>query len=292
MRLIGILHDLIDCLGSQGDYLLGWDEAQHWPNGAIAILEECGLIKETESAPAFVCRKCGEECECEVHYRTGSTGEPQAVIACDERDDMGVMHVPTKALRQWKVSERSLASWLAKTIGVVGMSKIDRGNGYIHIGRFKSVNQMIDIGLLLDDPLTLDIAGHDIPLCDLVTDQGGIPGINQETFGELAALPPKKRPRKRKPTKLRQGTSENSDSKRPALGSPEWRTATARKAANARHDKPGGSREKQEAIRTIWASGKYTTRDRCAEEECAALDMSFSAARKALRNTPDPKPST
>ena len=73
------------------------------------------------------------------------------------------------------------------------------------------------------------------------------------------------------------------------LGSPEWRSQNARKAANARHDRPGGSRDRQQQIRAIWATGKYTSRDRCAEEECAELGMSFSAARKALRNTPDPK---
>jgi len=62
----------------------------------------------------------------------------------------------------------------------------------------------------------------------------------------------------------------------------------ARNAANTRHSKVGGSREKAQQIRTIWASGKYSSRDLCAEQECAALGMSFSAARKALRNTPDP----
>ena len=62
----------------------------------------------------------------------------------------------------------------------------------------------------------------------------------------------------------------------------------AQNAADTRHDKPGGSRDKQKNIRTIWASGKYNSRDLCAEQECAALDMSFSAARKALRNTPNP----
>lgn len=66
------------------------------------------------------------------------------------------------------------------------------------------------------------------------------------------------------------------------------RKKKAIKAANALHDLPGGSRAKQENIRTIWASGKYTSRDICAEQECAALEMSFSAARKALRNTPKP----
>lgn len=59
-------------------------------------------------------------------------------------------------------------------------------------------------------------------------------------------------------------------------------------AADTRHSKPGGSRDKRENIRTIWASGKYTSRDLCAEQECSALGMSFSVARKALRNTPDP----
>lgn len=62
----------------------------------------------------------------------------------------------------------------------------------------------------------------------------------------------------------------------------------ARKAANARHSKPGGSRDKQSRIREAWASGKYSSRDICAEQECATLDMSFSAARKALRRTPEP----
>jgi hypothetical protein len=62
----------------------------------------------------------------------------------------------------------------------------------------------------------------------------------------------------------------------------------ALKAANAKHSRPGGSRDLANRIRKIWASGKYTSRDICAEQECGALNMSFSAARKALRNTPDP----
>lgn len=62
----------------------------------------------------------------------------------------------------------------------------------------------------------------------------------------------------------------------------------AQAAANALHDKPGSSREKQAAIRAIWATGKYKSRDLCAEQECAALDMAFGTARRALRGTPDP----
>lgn len=62
----------------------------------------------------------------------------------------------------------------------------------------------------------------------------------------------------------------------------------ARRALEIRHNKPDGSRAKREQIRAIWASGKYSSRDACAEEEGAALGMSPSTARKALRNTPNP----
>ncbi len=57
-------------------------------------------------------------------------------------------------------------------------------------------------------------------------------------------------------------------------------------AANTRHSKPGGSHEKTQAMRQLWASGIYASKDLCAEQECAALEMSFSTARKALRNMP------
>ena len=74
----------------------------------------------------------------------------------------------------------------------------------------------------------------------------------------------------------------------PEIGSPEWRSQIARTAANAKHDLPGGSRDKQGRMRSLWASGNYSSRDVCAEQECSALEMSFATARKALVNTPDP----
>lgn len=39
-------------------------------------------------------------------------------------------------------------------------------------------------------------------------------------------------------------------------------------------------------IIAIWVSGKYLSRDVCAEQECANLNISYSTARKALRNIP------
>jgi hypothetical protein len=72
------------------------------------------------------------------------------------------------------------------------------------------------------------------------------------------------------------------------LGREKYVSMKGRKAADERHSRPNESRDKANRIREIWASGKYSNRDLCAEEECAHLAMSFSSARKALRNTPDP----
>jgi len=96
-------------------------------------------------------------------------------------------------------------------------------------------------------------------------------------------------PKLKASTKNRAGSSK-SEYKGAGLevGSREWREQTARKAANAKHDQPGGNRDKQQRIRGLWATGKYSSRDRCAEEECAALGMSYKSARNALVNTPKP----
>lgn len=60
----------------------------------------------------------------------------------------------------------------------------------------------------------------------------------------------------------------------------------ARKAAEARHSQPGGNRDKNEKVQAEWATGKYKSRDHCAEVMGHKLGMAFSTARRALRNTP------
>ena len=63
----------------------------------------------------------------------------------------------------------------------------------------------------------------------------------------------------------------------------------ARKAVNARHDKPGGSRDLANKICEIWAKGNYSSRRACAEHEWKRLGFgSFGTAQKALRGSPDP----
>ncbi len=63
----------------------------------------------------------------------------------------------------------------------------------------------------------------------------------------------------------------------------------ASKGGKAKAEK-SGAEDRKNKIREIWATGKYSIRDICAEEEYNGLGFpSFGEARKALKNTPDPK---
>lgn len=57
------------------------------------------------------------------------------------------------------------------------------------------------------------------------------------------------------------------------------------KGANNRHGQERGNREKKRKLLTIWKSGKYATKDQCAEKECGNFGVSFSTARKWLQGT-------
>lgn len=69
--------------------------------------------------------------------------------------------------------------------------------------------------------------------------------------------------------------------------------STAQKAAS----KKGGDakaaklKKPKEAICQAWASGKYSSREICAEQEYSSLGFNtFKTAREALKGTPDPVP--
>jgi len=66
------------------------------------------------------------------------------------------------------------------------------------------------------------------------------------------------------------------------------RSESGKNGAKWRH---AASYELHKKIKDVWTSGKYSSRDICAEQEYSALGFgSFKAARNALKGTPDPSP--
>jgi hypothetical protein len=267
----GLLEHIFERLNraDSGREIFGADEAAQWPGGALEVLIKFGLLERAEPARVIECDGCERNCFMPVHVRVAEGNRPARVfISCDKPEDVGRVPVEPGRLAQWRVTSRMLAGALARLLGFTKQPHEDSVGKRWTLGRLKGKEYKGEVTLSIEGGVALTVASQNIPLVHVLT-------LNRRGLkAEKDAL-----------LRLVEG-----DTRQPAsgVGSAAWRTQTAKAAANARHNQPGGSRDKQRRIREIWATGKYSTRDICAEQECAALGMSFSAARKALRKAPKP----
>ena len=255
-----------------GAEIFGEDEARQWPYGALASLVKAGMFQPAQPAQVIECDGCEHNCFMPVHIRPSEGNRvAYAFISCDKPEDMGRIRVELTRLRQWQMTGGTLAGTVARLLGFKRPPQADITGKRWVLGLLKGKETKGAVTLSIDDGVMVALAGHSVSvsLAELLTfDKRGLTTDRVNLFRLL-----------------------DGDTRQPAagMGSPAWRKKNATAAANARHSKVGGSRDIQKLIRVVWASGKYTSRDRCAEEECAALGISISTARKALRNTPEPK---
>ena len=297
MTLEDVLQELIEQLGSGGDATVAWEQVRHWPGGAIDVFEKTGWIKATVSASSVECPACEESCFMPVHVLPARKGRAsRAYVACDRHDHAGRVRIVLSRLRQWQITEGQIARWVSGALGLKGKPERDKATEVFTLGTLQGKKRLASLEFDTADSVCLTVSGHSLPLKQVVNCEDDRPGIDRGAIVDLVDLPPASESKDRdEPSKPRREAQKRGSNIKSAIGqaesqvgSPEWRKQTAASAANTRHDQPGGSRDKQRQIREIWASGKYSSRDRCAEEECAALEMSYAAARKALKNTPDP----
>jgi len=297
MTLDDVLRELIEQLGSGDDTIVAWEQVRHWPDGAIGIFQKAGWLKPTAAASSIECPACEESCFIPVHVLPARNGRAsRAYVACDRHDHGGRIKIALSRLRQWQITEAQIARWVSGALELKGKPQRDKATGVFTLGTLRGKKQVASLEFDIAAPVSLTASGHSLPLRQVVVCEGNQPGIDRGAIMDLVDLPlaSESKDRDEASAKRHEALKRGSNIKRAIgqaesqVGSPEWRKQTAAVAANARHDQPGGSRDKQRQIREIWASGKYSSRDLCAEEECAALEMSYAAARRALKNTPDP----
>lgn len=288
MTLDDVLRELIGCLSVRDDCVIGWDQTQRWPKGARELFQKAGWLRATDAAATVECPGCEENCFMPVQFSPAPPGQPAApYVVCEARSEMGKVKIPHARLQQWQLTQAQIARWISTALHLRSKLEKDPASATFKLGNVQGKQRLAELHLDLNEPVSLKASGHTLPLSEIVFLADGQPSIDQAAIVAMVDLPPARVPKAKQSAKKSIATV-GTEQKDLEVGTPQWRKQTARKAANARHDQPGGSRDKQQQIREIWATGKYSSRDRCAEEECAALGMSYSAARRALQNTPDP----
>lgn len=266
------LTELLERLGAQQGAAvhIGGDELNTWPADAVAAMKSARILVKTRPASSIVCPGCERECVMPVHIFPSENGRPaRAFIACDKPEDMGRIEVELGALEQWRTTDEALVGAVARLLGFTNSPKRDDTSKRWTLGPLAGKEIRGAVTFSIENGVVLALAGKSIPLAHVLALGGLVLRADKEAL--LRAV--------------------EGDTQEPAsgVGSQAWRKQKAKTAAQVRHDKPGGSHDMQERMRAAWASGKYTSRDRCAEEECGALGISLSSARKALRNTAGPK---
>ncbi len=245
------------------------DETAQWPAGALESLTEAGVLALAEPARVIECPGCERNCFMQVEVLpTVGKQASRVFIACDKPEDLGRVPVDPHRLKQWRTSAGLLAGALGRLLGFSSLPQVDDTGTRWVLGLLKGQGCAGEVTLLIEGGVTLAVAGHSISLAHMLTAAEHGLQIDRDALLTLLA------------GETRQPTS--------GVGSAQWRKQRAKAAADARHDHPGGSRDKRSQIRRLWATGNYRSRDACAEQECTALGMSYSAARKALQGTPEP----
>jgi hypothetical protein len=240
--------------------IFGADEAAQWPGGALEALIESGLLERAEPAQVIECDGCERNCFMPIFVRPAEGNRPaRAFISCDKPEDVGRVPVELGRLAQWRITGGMLAAAMARLLGFTKPPHEDSVGKRWTLGRSKGNEYKGEVKLTVEGGIELMVAGQNIPLVHVLT-------LNKRGLkADKDAL-----------LKLMDGDARQPPA---GVGSVMWRKQTAKAAANARHNRPGGSRDKRRQIREIWATGKYSSRDLCADEECAALGMSFSCKK-------------
>lgn len=267
MTLQAVLAELLNRLEARqgADVYFCDGELREWPPEVVAALQSARLLVKARPVSSLVCPGCERQCVKSVEVYPAEGARPaRAYIHCDEPEDMGRIEVEPTGLEQWRITGAILASAVSVLLGISKPPSADGNAQRWVLGLLPGAENRGALALSIENGATLTLAGQSVSLAHVVTLSAN--GLSVEKHTLLRAV--------------------EGDTQEPIS---TWLRQKARAAAQARHNKPGGSRDMQERIRAIWASGKYSTRDRCAEEESGALGISFSTARKALRNTPEPK---
>jgi hypothetical protein len=94
-------------------------------------------------------------------------------------------------MKQWQITGRMLASGFAAMIGVTQTPQAGDQSKRWALGTFSGKTRKAHVTLIIDGGLSLDLAGHNIPLLDVLTMDGGKVAVDKAELVKLVEKPAK-----------------------------------------------------------------------------------------------------
>lgn len=148
-----------------------WDEVKNWPAGALDVLITSGLVQPAQPTATIECDGCEENCinKPVVVYPAQEDKPGRAFIVCDERDDMGRVRVDFRRMEQWQTTGGLIAAALARLLGLPRTTTLAADGKQWNVGVLKGSVHRSPVTLQAGDGLTLALAGHAVPLVEVLT---------------------------------------------------------------------------------------------------------------------------
>lgn len=168
-----ILAELLSRLNTAGDSLaISNDEVEQWPSGLLYTLEQANWLTKNVQAKSIACDGCEYGCCMPVIF---TEDKLRAFIVCDhpeQQDHMGRISVDLSRLNQWQMNTAQLATTVTNLLGLDSKPSYQKESAIYKLGMLKGEDGRRWVSLFVQ-PLRFEIAGHFVPLGDMLFFDGG-----------------------------------------------------------------------------------------------------------------------
>lgn len=186
-----IVLDRLGCADPAKGTFFFWDEVKDWPAGVLDLLVTSGLLQQAQPRDTIECDGCEENCiNMRVEVYPAQEDKPgRAFITCDKRDDMGRVRVDFRRMEQWQTTGGLIAAALARLLGLPRTATQATDGNQWNIGTLKGKKHNSPVKLLAGDGLTLALAGHAVPLVEVLTIEENALALDKDVLIGLVDKP-------------------------------------------------------------------------------------------------------
>ena len=168
MTLEDSARELLQCLGTNGDTEIPWEQVHRWPIGAIDSFLNAGWLMPGDNTETVECPGCEENCAMLVEVYPADDGEDvRAFVACEDRN-FGRVKIPPARLQKWRLTQGQVARWIADILTLRFSGKRIDGGKLLELGLVSGEKRAQMLCLHTAGELALVAGSNRIPLVDAI----------------------------------------------------------------------------------------------------------------------------
>lgn len=110
-----LLLKILSCLDEREPPKLTYDDVVDWPDGAMAVFVDIGILAPSSYANTVLCQECGEPHD--IRFIKSPNGERHALHECPNREGIGLIPISKERLATWSLNLPGFLQWVVHNLG-------------------------------------------------------------------------------------------------------------------------------------------------------------------------------